>query len=310
MTTTTDGRRRASDGVRRWPLTQPRAKAAAPLTEGVAIASTSFTVLAIVVFWFLMQTLVLGGLEQGRAQDRLYAEFRSQLAGPNPPPTGGLIRPGAPVALLSIPSIGYEQVVSEGTSSGVLLSGPGHRRDTVLPGQAGVSLLYGRSSTFGRPFAPMLDEAAGKNMTVVTAQGKSVYTIGKVRRAGDPMPPVPAATESRITMVTAEGSGRLAALSPGQVVYVDATLVGSEPYVAPGGRLNAVGPSETAMASDTSVMPSLALSLGALALLTAGAVVSRQRFGLVRTWVIVGPILLALSWLSADLAMYLLPNLL
>lgn len=280
-----------------------------PITEKVAIVSTSLTVLAIVVIWFLAQVLVLGGLEQGRAQDRLYTEFRSQLAGPNPPPTGGIIRPGAPVAVLSIPSIGYEQVVSEGTSSGVLLSGPGHRRDTVLPGQAGVSLLYGRSSTFGKPFAAMLGEAAGKNMTVVTAQGKSVYTIGTVRRAGDPMPPAPTATESRITMVTADGAGRLAALTPGEVVYIDATIV-TKPYVAPGGRLNAVGPSETAMAADTSVMPALALTLGGLALATVGAVYSRQRFGLVRTWVIGGPIVVAFSWLASDLAMYLLPNLL
>ncbi len=309
MSTTATGRRRASGETQIWPLRSGPKAPPIPLGEKLSIVSTSLTVLAIVLVWFLAQVLLLGGLEQGRAQDRLYDDFRAQLASPNPPPTGGIIRPGAPVALLSIPSIGYAQVVSEGTSSGVLLAGPGHRRDTVLPGQAGVSLVYGRSSTFGKPFAAILDKAAGKNMTVVTAQGKSVYTIGTVRRAGDPMPPAPTATGSRITMVTSDGSGRLGALTPGQVVYIDATIVG-KPYVAPGGRLNAVGSTETAMASDTSVMPILALTLGVLALVAAAAVYAKQRFGLIRTWVIAGPIVLALSWLASDLAMYLLPNLL
>jgi sortase A len=309
VSATATGRRRALGDTEVWPLRSGPKAPPVPLGEKVSIVSTSLTVLAIVLIWFLAQVLLLGGLEQGRAQDRLYDEFRAQLAGPHPPPTGGIIRPGAPVALLSIPSIEYEQVVSEGTSSGLLLSGPGHRRDTVLPGQAGVSLLYGRSSTFGKPFAAMLGKAAGKDMTVVTAQGKSVYTIGKVRRAGDPMPPAPTATGSRITMVTSDGSGRLGALTPGEVVYIDATIV-TKAYVAPAGRLNAVGSTETAMASDTSVMPILALTLGVLALVTAGAVYSRQRFGLVRTWVITGPIVLAISWLASDLAMYLLPNLL
>lgn len=289
------------------PKPKPKPNAV-PLPERVAVASTSLTVLAVLSVWLLAQILVLGGLEQNRAQDRLYSQFRTQLAS-STAPTGGIIAPGAPVALLTIPSLGYEQVVAEGTSSGVMLSGPGHRRDTVLPGQAGVSLIYGRARTFGKPFGPMLSEAAGKTMTVVTSQGKTSYTIGRVRRAGEPMPVVPTADGSRITMATADGTGRLGALSPRNVVYIDATIVG-KPFAAPAGRLNAIGPSETAMANDTSVMPALALSLGALAVMVAGTVFSRQRFGFVRTWVIATPIILSLAWLTADLAMYLLPNLL
>ena len=270
--------------------------------------STSLTVFAIVCLWFLAQTLLLGSLEQNRAQDRLYSQFRTELAR-GTAPIGGIIRPGAPVALLSIPTLGYQQVVSEGTSAGVLLAGPGHRRDTVLPGQAGVSVIYGRARTFGKPFATMLSKAAGENLVVVTQQGRTVYTIGAVRRAGDTMPAPPTGAGSRITMVTAAGKGTLASLTPNEVVYVDATLVGKS-FTAPGGRLNAIGPSETPMASDNSVMPALALSLGALALVTVGAIYARNRFGLVRTWVIATPIVLALAWLTADLAMYLLPNLL
>ncbi|KAA1376033.1 sortase domain-containing protein [Aeromicrobium fastidiosum] len=308
MTAVLTGRRRIPRPAQMWPLVKAPAAPSRPLSDTAAVVSTSLTVLAVVVAWFLAQLMVLGGFEQDRAQDRLYDELRGQLAA-GTAPIGGIIAPGAPVAVMSIPSLGWEQVVTEGTSSGTLIHGPGHRRDTVLPGQAGVSLIHGRSSTFGRPFATLLSEGPGTAMTVVTGQGTMKYRLGRVRRAGDPMPPAPTGAASRITFVTAEGSGRLSALTPGDVVYIDATSTG-EGFAVPPGRLNAIGPSEVAMAADTSVMASLALSLGALAAVTAGALVVRRRFGLVRTWVIGAPILLALAWLTADLATYLLPNLL
>jgi sortase A len=305
MTAVLGGRRRFSRPARLWPLVKDAPPTAEPVSDTVSIVSTSLTVLAIVVAWFLAQLMLLGGIEQGRAQDRLYDEFRTQLAA-GTAPTGGIIAPGAPVAVMSIPSLGWEQVVTEGTSAGSLLDGPGHRRDTVLPGQVGVSLVYGRSSTYGHPFASLLTEASGTKMTVVTGQGTSTYTLGPVRRAGDPMPPAPSGTASRITMVTSDGSS---ALTPGDVVYVDATSTGNT-FAAPPGRLNAIAPSETAMAADRSVMPALALSLGALAAVTVGVLVARRRFGLARTWLIGAPVVLALAWLSADLTTYLLPNLL
>ncbi len=308
MTAILNGRRRLPRPAQMWPLVKAPAAPASSISETAAVVSTSLTVFAIVVAWFLAQLMLLGGLEQARAQDRLYMDFREQLAA-GTAPTGGIISPGAPVAVMSIPALGWEQVVGEGTSSGTLLAGPGHRRDTVLPGQVGVSIVYGRSSTFGRPLASVLEAGAGTKMTVVTGQGAATYTLGGARRAGDPMPQAPAATGSRITFVTAEGSGRMSALTPGDVVYVDATLTG-EAFAAPPGRLNAIGPSEVAMAGDNSVMAALALSLGALGAATVGVIVARRRFGLVRTWLIGAPVVLALAWLSVDLASYLLPNLL
>lgn len=308
MTAILSGRRRLPRPAQMWPLLKAPAAPVRPVSETTGAVSTTLTVLAIVVAWFLAHLILLGGIEQGRAQDRLYGEFREQLAS-GTAPTGGIIAPGAPVAVMSIPALGWEQIVSEGTSSGTMLAGPGHRRDTVLPGQAGVSMVFGRSSTFGRPFAPVLSEGAGKRMTVVTGQGTMNYTLGAVRRAGDPMPPLPQGTASRITLVTAEGSGPLSSLAAGDVVYVDATADG-EGFLVPAGRLNAIAPSEVAMAADHTVMAALALSLGALAAATCGAIVARRRFGAARTWMIGAPIVLALAWLTSDLTTYLLPNLL
>jgi len=52
------------------------------------------------------------------------------------------------VALLSIPAIGISaMVVVEGTTPENLTLGPGHLRDTPLPGQAGISVIFGSSSS-------------------------------------------------------------------------------------------------------------------------------------------------------------------
>lgn len=308
MTAVWSGRRRLPRPAELWPILKPRPAPAVPVPDNLSIVSTSMTVVAVLCAWMVAQLLVLGGLEQHRAQDRLYGEFREQLAAATAP-VGGIIPPGSPVALLSVPGLGWDQVVSEGTSSGLLLDGPGHRRDTVLPGQAGVSIVYGKASTFGKPFKAMLSGASGQKMTVTTGQGELSYTIGDVRRAGDPLPAAPPEGGSRITMVTADGDGRLGSIAPNQVVYIDATLDAGA-FIAPPGRLNAIGPAETAMASDTSVMPALALSLGVLAAATIGAIIARRRFGAIRTWLIGAPIILALAWMSVDLTTYLLPNLL
>ena len=54
--------------------------------------------------------------------------------------------------MLDIPAIGIaNMVVVEGTSPENLTLGPGHLRDTPLPGQAGISVVFGRRATFGAP---------------------------------------------------------------------------------------------------------------------------------------------------------------
>ncbi|MFD1273890.1 sortase domain-bontaining protein [Streptomyces kaempferi] len=70
---------------------------------------------------------------------------------------GDLLAPGTPVALIDIPAAHLHQVVLEGTDSGVLTDGPGHRRDTPLPGQSGTSVLMGRAAAYGGPSAASTD---------------------------------------------------------------------------------------------------------------------------------------------------------
>ncbi len=298
------GRRRGA-GTLKVALAAARDESRVPERE--LVLSSGLMVVALLVAWVLLQALVLGGLSYDRAQDRLYAELRADLA-EGTAPTGGVIAPGRPVALFSLPAFDVEQVVVEGTSAGLLLDGPGHRRDTVLPGQAGVSVVYGRSSTFGRPFRMMIGDAVGSRLDVVTGQGRATYRIEGVRRAGDSVPAPPAEGQGRLTLITATGQGRLGSLRPDEVVYVDASLQ-SKAFPAGGARVNTIGTSEQKMARDTSVLPLLALTLGGLLGAVVAMLVARRRMRPALVWTVFTPVLLALVWFAGDLSMHLVPNL-
>ena len=104
-----------------------------------AVLFAAPTVLAVLAVWFLLYGLVLSGMEQHVSQFRLYDEFRVQLASETAP-LAEPVQVGSPVAMIDAPSIGiHNLIVVEGTTSRLLMSGPGHLSDTPLPGQAGTS---------------------------------------------------------------------------------------------------------------------------------------------------------------------------
>jgi len=241
-------------------------------------------------------------------------EFRHQLAAQTAPtgPTTvdadgktGAVAPGAPVALISAPEIGLSQVVVEGTASGDLLAGPGHRRDTVLPGQEGTSLVYGRATTYGGPFGKVGDLRKGDHVTVVVGQGRLAFTVLGLRRDGDPLPPAPAAGKARLVLTTAEGLRY--GMGPGRAVYVDAEA--PKAFPAPTGRPAAVPEPELAMQTDSGAMPLLVLCLAGLVAVTLGVIAARQRWSAALVWVVATPVVIALSWGTTDVVMRLLPNL-
>lgn len=303
---------KARKAVRRMqrPDRAPRpSRSAGPPSSSDTVASvlsSACTMIAIVCLWVAAQMLFLGSISQNRAQDLLYDRFRTELASLTAP-LGPVVPPGDPVSLLTIPSLGVEQVVVEGTASGDLLAGPGHLRNTPLPGQAGTSLVYGRATTYGGPFGDIPELRAGDEIEVVTAQGRKTFRVIGVRRAGDPLPQPAAEGAARLTLVTAEGSGRLGALTPDSAVYVDAEA--KKAFPAPSGRPAAVPESEKVMAKDPGALPLLALCLALLLAVTLGVIAARQRWSTVLVWVVAAPLVIALSWASTDVVMRLLPNL-
>jgi sortase A len=272
---------------------------------GVLISSAGLMI-ALICLWAATQLLWFGGVSEARDQRLLYDQLRSELAAATAP-VGPVTPVGDPVALVTIPALGAQQVVVEGTASGDLLAGPGHQRNTVLPGQVGVSVVFGRAATYGAPFARITELRVGDQINVTMAQGRRTFHVVDVRRAGDPLPQLLAAGAARLTLVTAEGSGRFGGVAPGRAVYVDAEA--TKGFPAPSGLPSAIPAPERVMAHDNGALPLLVLSLGLLLALTLGMVSARQRWSAVRVWVVASAPAIALAWFTTDVVMRLLPNL-
>lgn len=269
-------------------------------------------ILAVVGLSFLVHIGLIGAVQHDRDQAARYEELRGQLALATAPvgPVDADGRPlasGTPVALLEIPSLGVDEVVGEGTSAGALMSGPGHRRDTAFPGQAGVSVIAGRRAAYGGPFASIGLLRGGDQLVVTTGQGRHVYRVTAVRRAGDPLPDAPAKGKGRLTLMTADGPPFL----PTDVVRVDAELV--TPAQEASARLPAAAlpANEETLAHDSSALIPLVLWGQLLLAAAVGCVWVRHRVGGWQAWVIAVPVLLAVGVQVADqAAAALLPNLL
>jgi LPXTG-site transpeptidase (sortase) family protein len=298
-----------------WPLRRrPRAPAVAlpPLSARLQLARAALVVCCVLCAASLAQLVIGSALQQRAAQQQLFDRFRAELAQGTAPlgPTdvdGAELAPGHPVAYLEIPSLGLRQVVVEGTSAAELFAGPGHRRDTPLPGQAGVSVVFGRRAAFGGPFAHLHDLAPGELIRVTTGQGTFEYRASGLRRAGDPAPVAPAPGEGRLTLTTADGSPFL----PDGVLRVDAELSGdAAPAVARLVDARRLPSEEQALAVDARTLWALALWLQALLATALAAVWAWHRWGRAQAWVVFLPPLLLAGQAASNEATRLLPNLL
>ncbi|MFI1965588.1 sortase [Streptomyces pathocidini] len=292
---------------------RPRAAEPSPPDRaGMALAGAALCVLAAVLLGFAANLTIVGHLQHSRDQATAYDELRRQLATGIAPVgqqtyEGKPLEPGAPVALLRIPALGLKEVVAEGTTSGVLMSGPGHRRDTPLPGQAGTSVIMGRQWGYGSPFNDLDKLPPGTRVEVTTGQAKSVFEVLDVRRPGDRLPAPLAEGQGRLTLITATGGP----YTPSGILRVDARLVSpvqpNPPRVV---RTGWIGSSEEALAGEPAAWLEVFLwSQGLLvaALLTVGAY---RVWGRWQTWIVGVPVLAALGLAVSGAATRLLPNVL
>lgn len=279
------------------------------LSAGAAVTKAALTLFSLLMVWLVLYAIVFSGLQEERTQHGLYAALRAQLAAETAPP-GGSIKPGKPVALLDAPEIGlHNAVVVEGTSSATLQKGPGHLANTALPGQAGVSAIFGKSVTFGAPFANIPKFHMGNPITVTTVQGVAHYVVTDVRRGGDPLPQPLLAGQGRLTLVAAVGPGWRSGWAPTGLVYVDAMLQGTA-QTAPPGRPTQVPAAQKAMGTGDSALYSLALWLEAMAIVAVSVTWARSRWGGWQVWLAGAPLIFATVWIVTETATRLLPNLL
>ncbi|MBV8303278.1 MAG: class E sortase [Acidimicrobiia bacterium] len=259
--------------------------------------------------WGLAYGRVLGAVQEHRSQHESAATLRAQLA-EGTVPVGGRIPAGAPIATLRAPSVGIAKlVVVEGTAASTLELGPGHRRDTPLPGQPGVSVLMGRSVLFGAPFADIAKLHRGADLTLVTGQGTFHYRVEGVRRAGDPLPDALAPGDSRLTLVTSQGSGSLFGGWTRRTVYADARLT-DKAQPSSGVAPRSIRQSEVAMAGDERAFLPLVAWLLLTTFAIAAAAWSHAHWGLRQTLLVAVPVLVACAWVVTQTAARLLPNLL
>ena len=282
------------------------------LTPGLQLVRACLVLVFVVSFTLFIQLVVVSRLQASAAQGRGFDRLRSELANGTAPigpvdDHGREFPAGTPLAFMKIPAIGLNQVIGEGTTASALFAGPGHRRDTVLPGQIGSSVVYGRRAAFGGPFSDIGELKAGDKIMVATGQGEFTYKVLGVRQEGDPAPPPLASGGSRLQLVTAGGTAFL----PDGVVRVDADIVGT-PVVGASRVVSTAGLSanERVMAGDTSTLWALALWLQALVALALGIVWAWHRLGRAQMWVVFLPTVLLVGLATSGEVARLLPNLL
>ncbi|MFG2964103.1 sortase [Streptomyces sp. NPDC048288] len=295
------------------PAAEPRRETPRPPARpGLALAGAALCVLAAVLFGFAANLTIVGHLQHARDQQTAYDELRKELALGTAPVgqrdyEGKLLKTGAPVALLRIPVLGLKEVVAEGTTSEVLMAGPGHRRDTPLPGQAGTAVIMGRQWGYGSPFHDLHQLPVGSRIEITTGQDKSVYEVTGVRRAGDELPAPVAEGQGRLTLITATG----APYTPSGVLRVDAKLVTAvQPNPPRDLRAGWIADSEQALGTDPGAWLGVFLWTQGLLLASLLAVIAFRVWGRWQTWICAGPLLLALGLADSQSLTALLPNLL
>jgi sortase A len=281
---------------------------AVPLPAPAAVVVAMLTGLAVLGLWFVLYAVFFSGLQESHTQRVLYSQLRYELAQATVP-LGGTIAARTPIAYLQIPAIGLSQVIVEGTSAEDLASGPGHLPDSPLPGQAGDSVIYGRSLTFGGPFANVQKLRPGTIITITTGQSALGFRVIDVRGPGDPVPTPTQFGQSSITLVTSAGHGWRNGWAPDHVIYADATLVIGKIQAAPSGRPTAVPAIDGEMAGDPAALLPVFLWLAALVLVAAGLAWAYTRWTGWQLWLVGVPAVLALLWLTTSYAILLLPNL-
>lgn len=280
----------------------------APLPPPALIASWILASIGGLAVWLILYAFVLSGFAEASAQHALYATLRTEIA-QGTAKLGGKIPLGTPVALLQIPRAGVDDVVLEGTTSGVLEQGPGLEADTPLPGQAGISVIYGRQSLFGGPFRHLSSLRSGDVLAITTGAGTFDYRVINLRYPGDPYPPPLAPGQGRLTLVTTTGPGWPGLGQHDEFLYVDAQLV-TKPVASPSGQPTLIPANQEPMHGDKSVLFVLVLWLELLVATVLATVWVGSRWAVWQAWLVSAPAMIAVLWVISEVAFQLLPNLL
>ena len=277
---------------RRIAIAMPGASSGATVLAGVIGLLTAL----IILFGFFL--FVGSGLAADRRQDVMFEDLRTKLSEATVP-VSGVIATGTPLGVVSIPRLGLEQVFVEGSASEQTASGPGLRHDSVLPGQAGASVLVGRRAAFGGAFAHLDRLRPGDRIGITTGQGRFTYVIDLVRTSDAPSSKIPQ-VDSRLTLVTSDP-----ALAPTRTLMVSGHLEGKALPASTGtGTVAADVPGSGSTGRGVALLLWSQLLLVVTGLVTWAGIRLPGR----AIWLGSAPVLLAILWNVFDNLAVLLPN--
>jgi sortase A len=132
-------------------------------------------VLIVLVLVYVVQTRVVAQVVFQQRQEHLAAA----LGTPTP-----IVEQGKALGYLQIPTIGLDDVMVEGVTTDHLRSGPAHRSDSALPGDAGPMVVYGHRNAYGGPFRKLTELKEGDSVVAQAASGGPIveYVVQKVER--------------------------------------------------------------------------------------------------------------------------------
>lgn len=175
------------------------------MDKALTVLGRTFIGAGLLVFAFVAYQLWGTNITEARYQNRLQAEAErafltsdggggdpstdgppttqnggsTTAAPPNTTPAPPPAPAGSAVAVISIPKLGLQKAVVEGTNVDDLKRGPGHYEGTPLPGQPGNAAIAGHRTTYGAPFGALDDLVAGDEIRVSTRQGSFRYLVSK-----------------------------------------------------------------------------------------------------------------------------------
>lgn len=172
--------------------------------KGATRRAVGLTLLTIGLAFLLFLFYLFGftTLQQQRQQRQLLNVFTTPAGAV--PLSGAIPSVGKPVAVLSIPALGIDQVVVQGTSPEELTAGPGTIPQTARIGTKGNAVIAGRRYTSGAPFAHLDRLAVGDRIKVTSGLGVFHYRVVRPARlastgGASPASPTKAA---RLTLIT------------------------------------------------------------------------------------------------------------
>ena len=215
---------------------------------------------------------------------------------------GWIPQQGQPVGILSIPRLGLQTVVVEGTSSSETAKGPGHFAGSPLPGRPGNSVIAGRRTSYGAPFSRLSELQAGDTIQVTTGVGTFTYQVSGLTYVHPNDQDVLAPTaDNRLTLMTSDPRYR----ATGRLV-VTASLEGlpAPQHLEPAVVLPA---DQVGITGEPWALAPLILFLELFGGVLIGALWFRRRISRRVAWLFGAPLAVALMWAIFSALSRLLP---